>query len=121
MRTGFPPNSCTLPVPYDPQMNALKYFVVSDSPRREAVAKSSTASLDPFTAGHFASCSSEVSCCHYIVAFTLLLRLFEGGRFNFVLRMYLLVWRSNFLGVRYECIAKIRTNTYAWSGTRSAP
>ena len=83
MRKGFPPNSCTLPVPYDPQMNALKHFVVSDSPRREAVAKSSTASLDPFTAGHFASCSSEVSCCHFIVAFTLLLRLFEGGRVQF--------------------------------------
>ena len=38
MRTGFPPNSCTLPVPYDPQMNALTHFVVSGSPRREAVA-----------------------------------------------------------------------------------
>ena len=112
MRKGFPPNSCTLPVPYDPQMNALKHFVVSDSPRREAVAKSSTASLDPFTAGVFASCSSEVSCCHYIVAFTLLLRWFKGGRFNFVLCMYLLVRTRSFLGVGYKCIAKIRTSSY---------
>lgn len=33
-----------------------------------------------------------------------------------MLRMYLLVWTRNFLGVRYECIAKIRTNTNVWSG-----